>query len=76
MALHVPQAPGFAPMLKVGARAYSGLEEAVCRNINACKEFASSVRTAYGPNSMNKMIINHIEKQFVTSGTIMRELVV
>ncbi|XP_062562098.1 T-complex protein 1 subunit theta [Armigeres subalbatus] len=76
MALHVPKAPGFASMLKEGARAYSGLEEAVYRNINACKEFASSVRSAYGPNGMNKMIINHIEKQFVTSdaGTIMREL--
>lgn len=63
-------------MLKEGARAYSGLEEAVYRNINACKEFASSVRSAYGPNGMNKMIINHLEKQFVTSdaGTIMREL--
>lgn len=55
---------------------FSGLEEAVYRNINACKEFAQSVRTAYGPNGMNKMIINHIEKQFVTSdaATIMREL--
>ncbi|XP_055594163.1 T-complex protein 1 subunit theta [Uranotaenia lowii] len=76
MALHVPKAPGFASMLKEGARAYSGLEEAVYRNINACKEFSNSVRSAYGPNGMNKMIINHIEKQFVTSdaGTIMREL--
>lgn len=63
-------------MMKDGARTYSGLEEAVYRNIYACKEFASSVRSAYGPNGMNKMIINHIEKQFVTSdaGTIMREL--
>lgn len=52
------------------------MEEAVYRNITACKEFAASVRSAYGPNGMNKMIINHIEKQFVTSdaGTIMREL--
>jgi T-complex protein 1 subunit theta len=52
------------------------LEEAVYRNITACKEFAASVKSAYGPNGMNKMIINHIEKQFVTSdaGTIMREL--
>lgn len=52
------------------------MEEAVYRNITACKEFAGSVRSAYGPNGMNKMIINHIEKQFVTSdaGTIMREL--
>lgn len=55
---------------------FSGLEEAVFRNINACKQFAQSVRSAYGPNGMNKMIINHIEKQFVTSdaGTIIREL--
>lgn len=55
---------------------YSGLEEAVYRNITACKEFAQTMRSAYGPNGMNKMIINHIEKQFVTSdaGTIMREL--
>lgn len=76
MALHVPKAPGFAQMLKEGARHYSGLEEAVIRNINACKEFAHSVRTAYGPNGMNKMVINHIEKQFVTSdaATIIREL--
>lgn len=55
---------------------YSGLEEAVIRNITACKDFAQSVRTAYGPNGMNKMVINHIEKQFVTSdaATIIREL--
>lgn len=52
------------------------MEEAVYRNITACKEFAHSVRTAYGPNGMNKMVINHIEKQFVTSdaATIIREL--
>lgn len=74
--MHIPKAPGFSSMLKEGARAYHGLEEAVFRNITACKEFAASVRSAYGPNGMNKMIINHIEKQFVTSdaGTIMREL--
>lgn len=55
---------------------YSGLEEAIYRNISACKEFAHSVRSAYGPNGMNKMIINHLSKQFVTSdaGTIIREL--
>ncbi|KAH8389029.1 hypothetical protein KR200_009783 [Drosophila serrata] len=76
MALSVPKAPGVAQMLKDGARMYSGLEEAVYRNISACKEFAQTMRSAYGPNGMNKMIINHIEKQFVTSdaGTIMREL--
>ncbi|CAG9856482.1 unnamed protein product [Phyllotreta striolata] len=76
MALHVPKAPGFSQMMKEGARHYSGLEEAVIRNIIACKEFAHSVKSAYGPNGMNKLVINHIEKQFVTSdaATIIREL--
>ncbi|KZC10781.1 T-complex protein 1 subunit theta [Dufourea novaeangliae] len=35
-----------------------------------------TVRTAYGPNGMNKMVINHIEKLFVTNdaATIINEL--
>lgn len=74
--MHIPKAPGFSSMLKEGARTYSGLEEAVYRNIKACKEFSDTFRSAYGPNGMNKMVINHLEKQFVTSdaGTIMHEL--
>ncbi|OXU23343.1 T-complex protein 1 subunit theta [Nasonia vitripennis] len=76
MALHVPKAPGVSQMLKDGVRYFSGLEEAVYRNITACKQFAQSVRTAYGPNGMNKMVINHLEKLFVTSdaATIIKEL--
>ncbi len=76
MALHVPKAPGFAQMFKDGAKHYSGLEEAVFRNIQACKELAQTTRTAYGPNGMNKMVINHLEKLFVTNdaATILREL--
>jgi len=76
MALHVPKAPGFASMMKDGARFFSGLEEAVIRNIDACKEFAETVQTCYGPNGMNKMVINHLDKLFVTNdaATIMREL--
>ncbi|XP_053312780.1 T-complex protein 1 subunit theta isoform X2 [Spea bombifrons] len=76
MALHVPKAPGFAQMLKDGAKHYSGLEEAVFRNIQACKELAQTTRTAYGPYGMNKMVINHLEKLFVTNdaATIIREL--
>lgn len=58
------------------AQYFSGLEEAVYRNITACKQFAQTVRTAYGPNGMNKMVINHIEKLFVTNdaATIINEL--
>uniref|UniRef100_H3BL49 T-complex protein 1 subunit theta n=1 Tax=Mus musculus TaxID=10090 RepID=H3BL49_MOUSE len=76
MALHVPKAPGFAQMLKDGAKHFSGLEEAVYRNIQACKELAQTTRTAYGPNGMNKMVINRLEKLFVTNdaATILREL--
>ena len=33
MALHVPRAPGFSSMMKDGAKFFSGLEEAVIRNI-------------------------------------------
>jgi len=54
----------------------SGLEEALLKNINACKEIAKLTKTSLGPNGMKKMIINHIDKIFVTSdaATIMKEL--
>ncbi|CAG0884492.1 unnamed protein product [Cyprideis torosa] len=76
MAMHIPKGPGFSSMMKEGAKFFSGLEEAVLRNIDACKEFSDTVRTAYGPHGMNKMIINHIGKLFVTSdaAAIIREL--
>ncbi|XP_033635398.1 T-complex protein 1 subunit theta-like [Asterias rubens] len=76
MALRVPQAPGIGQMLKDGAKHYGGLEEAVYRNITACKELAQTTRSAYGPFGMNKMVINHIEKLFVTNdaATIIKEL--
>lgn len=46
------------------------------RNIGACKELAQTTRSAYGPNGMNKMVINHIDKLFVTNdaATILKEL--
>jgi len=63
-------------MMKDGSRFFSGLEEAVIRNIDACKDFSATVSTAFGPNGMNKMVINHLEKLFVTNdaATIIREL--
>lgn len=70
-----PQA-GFSSMMKNGAKHYSGLEEAVMRNIDACKELTEITRTSLGPFGMNKIIINHIEKLFVTNdaATIIKEL--
>ncbi|KAG0719053.1 T-complex protein 1 subunit theta [Chionoecetes opilio] len=76
MALHVPRPAGLSSMLKDGARHFSGLEEAVYRNISACKEFSKTLKTAYGPQGRNKMVINHLEKLFVTNdaATIIKEL--
>ena len=72
------------------------MDEAVFRNLEACKEISRITRTSYGPNGgcaydvcvccvvirvwagagMDKMVINHLEKLFVTSdaGTILKEL--
>jgi len=76
MAFHVPRAPGFQQMMKDGAKHFQGLEEAVYRNIKACDELATTNRSAFGPHGMNKMVINHIEKLFVTNdaATILKEL--
>ncbi|XP_054707512.1 T-complex protein 1 subunit theta-like [Uloborus diversus] len=76
MALHVPRAPGISQMFKEGTKHFSGLEEAICRNIEACVQLADTLRTTYGPYGMNKLIINHLEKMFVTSdaAVILHEL--
>lgn len=76
MAFQVPKSQGFQSMLKSGTRAYSGLEDAVYRNITACNELSTTVKSAYGPMGMNKIIVNHIEKLFVTNdaATIIREM--
>lgn len=67
---------GMQGMLKDGARHMSGLEEATYKNIEAAKQLSSCVRTSLGPNGMNKMVINHLEKLFITndSATIVEQL--
>lgn len=37
-------------MLKEGHRHLSGLDEAVIKNIDACKELSTITRTSLGPN--------------------------
>ncbi|KAL2912224.1 T-complex protein 1 subunit theta [Polyrhizophydium stewartii] len=75
MALKIPKI-GLPQMLKDGYKHMQGLEEAVFRNIAATKELTEITRTSLGPNGRNKMVINHLEKLFVTSdaATIMKEL--
>jgi T-complex protein 1 subunit theta len=62
-----------AQMMKEGTRFN---EDPVVKNIEACKELAAKTRSSLGPDGLNKMVINHLGKLFVThdAATIMREL--
>ena len=48
----------------------------VLKNIEACKNLAAKTRSSLGPDGLNKMVINHLGKLFVThdAATILREL--
>ncbi|CAM8960807.1 unnamed protein product [Rhodiola kirilowii] len=67
---------GIQSMLKEGHKHMSGLDEAVLKNIEACKQLSTITRTSLGPNGMNKMVINHLDKLFITNdaATIVNEL--
>ncbi|KAK2966363.1 hypothetical protein RJ640_021507 [Escallonia rubra] len=70
------QSYGIQSMLKEGHKHLSGLDEAVLKNIDACKQLSAITRTSLGPNGMMKMVINHLDKLFVTNdaATIVNEL--
>ncbi|KAG8367996.1 hypothetical protein BUALT_Bualt16G0130700 [Buddleja alternifolia] len=67
---------GIQSMLKEGHRHLSGLDEAVIKNIDAARQLSTITRTSLGPNGMNKMVINHLDKLFITNdaATIVNEL--
>ena len=75
---HMSYAAGSGAMglLKDGYKHFSGVQEAVLKNTEAVKNFSEILRTSMGPNGMNKMVINHLDKLFVTSdaATIVGEL--
>lgn len=60
-------------MMKEGTRMN---EDPIVKNIEACKELAAKTRSSLGPDGLNKMVINHLGKLFVThdAATILREL--
>lgn len=67
---------GRPKLMKEGTKSFSGLEQAVLKNIEACEQLSEITRTSFGPNGMNKMIINELERMFVTSdtATIVKEM--
>jgi len=44
---------GMQSMLKEGHKHLSGLDEAVLKNIDACKQLSTITRTSLGPNGNN-----------------------
>ncbi|KAG1742495.1 chaperonin Cpn60/TCP-1 family [Suillus lakei] len=75
MSLKVPKANNIQ-LFKDGYKHLQGIEDAVLRNIQAVSELSDLVRTSFGPNGRNKLIINHLGRLFVTSdaATIIREV--
>ncbi|OBZ69987.1 putative T-complex protein 1 subunit theta [Grifola frondosa] len=75
MSLKVPKANNIQ-LFKEGYKHLQGIEDAVLRNIQAVAELSDLVRTSFGPNGRNKLLINHLGKLFVTSdaATIIREI--
>ncbi|KAI6029304.1 hypothetical protein PISMIDRAFT_249650 [Pisolithus microcarpus 441] len=75
MSLKVPK-PNNIQLFKEGYKHLQGLEDAVLRNIQAVAELSDLVRTSFGPNGRNKLVINHLGRLFVTSdaATIIREV--
>lgn len=67
---------GFQGMLKEGSRHYAGLEEAILRNIEACVQISKVTRTSLGPMGMNKIVVTHLDKVYITSdaATLMEEM--
>jgi len=67
---------GVGGLLKDGGKHFSGVDEALLRNIEACKTLSNITKSSLGPSGMNKLIVNHIGKHFVTSDTttIVQEL--
>lgn len=69
-------AAGLQGMLKSGHKHFDGVDDATAKNLEAGKQLADISRTSLGPNGMNKLVINHLERVFVTSdtATIVEEL--
>ena len=69
-------AGGLSTMLKDGHKHMEGVDGATLRNIEAAKSLSSIICSSLGPNGMNKLVINHLDKIIVTSdcATIVKEL--
>ncbi|QKX64259.1 uncharacterized protein TRUGW13939_11432 [Talaromyces rugulosus] len=65
-----------AGLFKQGYQSHDAEDGAVIRNIEACRAISQTVQSSLGPYGRNKIVINHLQKMFLTSdaATILREL--
>jgi T-complex protein 1 subunit theta len=70
------QRAALTELLKEGSKHIQGVDAAVLRNIEAVKNLGNITKTSLGPNGMNKMVVNRLDKLFVThdAATIVKEL--
>lgn len=63
-------------LLKEGTRHMQGLEDAVYRNIAACRQTAQMTSSSYGPLGLSKLILNAHQRLVLTSdaGAMLREV--
>lgn len=75
MSLKLPGAPT-SGLFKQGYQTYSNADGAINRNVEACKEISSMLLTSIGPCGRNKIIVNHLQKVFITNdaATMLKEL--
>ena len=57
---------GIQSLLKEGGRHFAGMDEALLKNIDAAKQIGTMTRSSFGPYGLNKLIVNHLDKHFVT----------
>jgi T-complex protein 1 subunit theta len=62
---------GLQSILKEGGQHFAGVDEAIVKNIEACRKIGEITQTSMGPNGMNKLLVNHLDKHIVTSDTAM-----
>ncbi|CAL5352087.1 unnamed protein product [Camellia sinensis] len=67
---------GIQSMLKEEHKHMSGLDEAVLKNIDACKQLSTITRTSLGPNGYEQDGYQSLDKLFITNdaATIVNEL--
>jgi len=57
---------GIQSLLKEGGRHFAGMDEALLKNIDAAKQIGTMTKSSFGPYGLNKLIVNHLDKHFVT----------